>query len=51
MERRRCLSIVVLLFFEFLVNIAAEENYISKDDIKKVLKFQSNPSDPSWMDE
>ena len=37
--------------FETLVEVAAEENYISKDDIKKVLKFQSNPSDPSWMDE
>ena len=37
--------------FETLVEVAAEENYISKDDIKKVLKFQSNPSDPSWMNE
>ncbi len=37
--------------FETLVEVAAEENYISKDDIKKILKFQSNPSDPSWMDE
>ena len=36
--------------FETLVEVAAEENYISKDDIKKVLKFQSNPSDPSWME-
>ena len=37
--------------FETLVEVAAEENYISKNDIKKVLKFQSNPSDPSWMEE
>ena len=36
--------------FETLVNVAAEENYISKEDINKVLKFQKNPSDPSWMD-
>ncbi len=36
--------------FEVLVEVAAEENYISKDDIAKVLKFQSNPSDPSWME-
>ena len=28
----------------------AEENYISESDLAKVLKFQSNPSDPSWMD-
>ncbi len=36
--------------FETLVNVAAEENYISKEDINKVLKFQKNPSDPSWME-
>ena len=36
--------------FETLVNVAAEQNYISKEDIQKVLKFQKNPSDPSWME-
>ena len=36
--------------FETLVKVAAEENYISEADINKVLKFQKNPSDPSWMD-
>ena len=36
--------------FETLVEVAAEENYISKEDIEKVLKFQKNPSDPSWME-
>ncbi len=35
--------------FETLVHTAAEENYISKEDISKVLKFQQNPSDESWM--
>ncbi len=35
--------------FETLVQVAAEENYISKEDIEKVLKFQKNPNDPSWM--
>ncbi len=35
--------------FETLVNVAAKENYISEADIKKILKFQSNPSDDSWM--
>lgn len=37
--------------FEVLVRVAAEENYIDEKDIKKVLKFQQNPSDPSWMEE
>ena len=36
--------------FETLVEVAAEQNYISKEDIQKVLKFQKNPSDPSWME-
>ena len=36
--------------FETLVKIAAEEKYISENDIAKVLKFQKNPSDPSWME-
>ena len=37
--------------FEELVKVAAEENYISEKDINKLLKFQANPSDPSWMEE
>ena len=37
--------------FETLVNVACKNNYISESDIKKVLKFQSNPSDPSWMED
>lgn len=36
--------------FEELVKVAAEENYISEADINKLLKFQANPSDPSWME-
>ena len=36
--------------FEVLVKVAAEEKYISETDIAKVLKFQANPSDPSWME-
>lgn len=36
--------------FETLVKVAADEKYISEDDIAKVLKFQKNPSDPSWME-
>lgn len=36
--------------FETLVRVASEEKYISKEDISKVLKFQKNPNDPSWME-
>lgn len=40
---------VSLSNFETLVEVAAEENYISKEDISKLLKFQKNPSDSTWM--
>ena len=36
--------------FETLIDIAAKENYISESDIAKLLKFQKNPNDPSWME-
>ena len=36
--------------FEVLAQVAANENYIAKEDLEKVLKFQKNPSDPSWME-
>ena len=36
--------------FEVLAKVAAEENYIAKEDLSKVLKFQKNPSDPNWME-
>ena len=36
--------------FEVLAKVAAEQNYIAKEDLNKVLKFQKNPSDPSWME-
>ena len=36
--------------FEVLAKVAAEQNYIAKEDLNKVLKFQQNPSDPSWME-
>ncbi len=36
--------------FEVLAKVAVEEKYIAADDLQKVLKFQKNPSDPSWME-
>ena len=35
--------------FETLVEVAAKENYIKEEDKKKVLAFQNNPDDSSWM--
>ena len=36
--------------FETLVQAACDNKYIEKEDMEKVLKFQKNPSDPSWME-
>lgn len=36
--------------FNVLAEVAAEENYIAASDLAKVLKFQKNPSDASWME-
>ena len=36
--------------FETLVQAACDNKYIEEADIAKVLKFQKNPSDPSWME-
>ncbi len=35
--------------FEALAKVAVEENYIASSDLNKVLAFQKNPSDESWM--
>lgn len=32
-----------------LSKVAADEGYISSDDIEKLLSFRENPSDESWM--
>ena len=36
--------------FNVLAEVAAEEKYIAESDLAKVLKFQKNPSDASWME-
>ena len=35
--------------FSVLVKVAAEEGYISEDDIARLEAFQKNPADESWM--
>lgn len=35
--------------FDTLVEVAADENYIAPEDVKRLRKFMSNPSDESWM--
>ena len=34
--------------FDAVAEVAAKEGYIKEEDIKKLMKFRSNPSDESW---
>ena len=40
---------VSLTDFDTVAKIAAEENYIQKDDVKRLIAFRNNPSDESWI--
>ncbi len=40
---------VSLTNFDVIAEIAAEENYIEKSDIAKLIAFRNNPSDESWI--
>ena len=35
--------------FDALIEVAAEEGYIQKEDCDRLRKFRDNPSDESWM--
>ena len=35
--------------FDVLVEVAAEEGYIAKEDIQRLIAFRNNPSDESWI--
>lgn len=35
--------------FDTLVEVAAEEKYIAPEDVERLRRFMSNPSDESWM--
>lgn len=36
--------------FDVLAQVAADEGYISENDIVKLKTFRNNPSDPAWME-
>jgi orotate phosphoribosyltransferase len=40
---------VSLTNFDVIAEIAAEENYIEKSDIARLIAFRNNPSDESWI--
>lgn len=40
---------VSLTDFDCIAEVAAEENYIKKEDIARLIAFRNNPSDESWI--
>ncbi len=40
---------ISLTNFDVIAEVAAEEGYISKSDIEKLIRFRNNPSDESWI--
>ena len=40
---------VSLTNFDVIASVAAEEGYIEKSDIERLIKFRNNPSDESWI--
>ncbi len=35
--------------FDVIAKVAAEENYIAKSDVERLIQFRNNPSDESWI--
>ncbi len=40
---------ISLTNFDIVASVAAEEGYIEKDDVERLIKFRNNPSDESWI--
>lgn len=40
---------ISLTNFDIIAEVAAEEGYISPEDIKRLIAFRNNPSDESWI--
>lgn len=40
---------VSLCDFDTMAQVAAQENYIAREDVQKLLAFRNNPSDESWI--
>ncbi|MBQ8996298.1 MAG: orotate phosphoribosyltransferase [Oscillospiraceae bacterium] len=40
---------ISLTNFDVIAEVAAEEGYISKEDVQRLIAFRNNPSDESWI--
>ncbi len=45
-----CVVNVSITDFDTLAEVAAEEGYIQKSDVAKLMAFRDNPSDPGWRE-
>lgn len=52
LERLKASNVInhSLSSFEVLASVAHKNHYITEVEYKKVIAFQKNPNDPSWMD-
>ena len=41
---------VSLTNFDVIAEVAADEGYIQRADVARLLKFRNNPDDESWME-
>ena len=40
---------VSLTNFDVIAEVAAEEGYVKKEDVERLIQFRNNPSDESWI--
>ena len=40
---------ISLTNFDVIADVAAQEGYIAKEDVQKLIAFRNNPSDESWI--
>lgn len=40
---------VSLTNFDVIAEVAAEENYVKKEDVERLIAFRNNPQDESWI--
>ena len=41
---------VSLTNFDVIAEVAAEEGYVKKEDVERLIQFRNNPSDESWIE-
>ena len=40
---------ISLTNFDVIAEVAAEEGYIAKEDVSRLMAFRNNPDDESWI--